>query len=50
MKNILPTLPYLVGTLVGVVSLRHGVTFNFGSAEVCSPVRFETCFSYDKDI
>ena len=29
---------------------HHGVTFNFGSAKVCSPAIFETCFSYDKDI
>ena len=28
----------------------HGVTFNFGSAKVCSPTIFETSFSYDKDI
>ena len=28
----------------------HGVTFNFGSAKVCSPAIFEICFSYDKDI
>ena len=27
-----------------------GVTFSFGSAKVCSPAIFETCFSYDKDI
>ena len=30
--------------------MRHGVTFNFSSAKVCSPAIFETCFSYDKDI
>ena len=30
--------------------MRHGVTFNCGSAKVCSPVIFETPFSYDKDI
>ena len=29
---------------------HHGVTFNFGSAKVCSPAIFETSFSYDKDI
>ena len=29
---------------------HHGVTFNFGSAKVCSPATLETCFSYDKDI
>ena len=29
---------------------RHGVTFNFGSAKVCSPAIFETSFSRDKDI
>ena len=28
----------------------NGVTFNFGSAKVCSPALFETCFSCDKDI
>ena len=26
------------------------MTFDFGSDKVCSPVIFETCFSYDKDI
>ena len=30
--------------------MHHGVTFNFGSAKVCSPAIFETSFSYDKDI
>ena len=30
--------------------MYHGVTFNFGSAQVCSPAIFETCFSCDKDI
>ena len=30
--------------------MHHGVTFNFGSAKVCSPAKFETCFSFDKDI
>ena len=30
--------------------MHHGVTFNFGSAKVCSPAIFDTCFSYDKDI
>ena len=30
--------------------MHRGVTFNFGSAKVCSPGRFETCFSFDKDI
>ena len=30
--------------------MHNGVTFNFGSAKVCSPTIFETCFSYDKDI
>ena len=29
---------------------HHGVTFNFGSAKVCPPSIFETCFYYDKDI
>ena len=26
------------------------VTFSFGSAKVCSPAIFETCFFCDKDI
>ena len=30
--------------------MHHGVTFNFGSAKVCSPAIFKTSFSYDKDI
>ena len=30
--------------------MHHGVSFNFGSAKVCSPAIFETSFSYDKDI
>ena len=30
--------------------MHHGVTFNFGSAKVCSPAIFETSFSYGKDI
>ena len=30
--------------------MHHGVTFNFGSAKVCSPAIFETCFPYNKDI
>ena len=30
--------------------MHHGLTFNFGSAKVCSPAIFETCFSNDKDI
>ena len=30
--------------------MHHGVTFNFGSAKVCSPAIFETSFSCDKDI
>ena len=29
--------------------MHLGVTFNFGSAKVCSPAIFETSFSYDKD-
>ena len=28
--------------------MHHGITFGF--AKVCSPVIFETCFSYNKDI
>ena len=30
--------------------LSHGVTFNLGSAKVCSHAIIETCFSHDKDI
>ena len=30
--------------------MHHGVTFNFGSAKLCSPAIFEICFSYDKEI
>ena len=30
--------------------MHYAVTFNFGSAKVCSPAIFETSFSYDKDI
>ena len=30
--------------------MHHGVTFNFGSAKVCSPAIFEISFSYDKNI
>ena len=30
--------------------MHHGVTFNFGSAKVCSPAIFATSFSYNKDI
>ena len=30
--------------------MHRGMTFNFGFAKVCSPVIFETSFSYDKDI
>ena len=30
--------------------MHHCVTFNFGSAEMCLPAIFETCFSCDKDI
>ena len=29
--------------------MHHGMSFNFGSAKVCSPAIFETCFSYYKD-
>ena len=29
--------------------MHHGETFSFGSARVCSPAIFETCFSCDKD-
>ena len=32
------------------VGVHHGVTFNFGSAKVCSSAIFETSFSYKKDI
>ena len=30
--------------------MHHGVTFNVGSANACSPAIFETCFSYNKHI
>ena len=30
--------------------MRHVVPFNFGSANVCLPATFETCFSCTKDI
>ena len=30
--------------------MHHGVTFHFGSAEVCAPGILKTCFPYDKDI
>ena len=30
--------------------MHHGVTLNFGSAQVFSPAIFEISFSYDKDI
>ena len=30
--------------------MHHGVIFSFGSAKVCSPAIFETCFCFDKDI
>ena len=39
----------MIRILVGGVGVHHGVTFSFGSAKVCSPAIFETCFSYDKD-
>ena len=29
--------------------MHYGVIFSFGSAKVCSPAIFETCFSFDKD-
>ena len=29
--------------------MHHGVIFSFGSAKVCSPAIFETCFSFDQD-
>ena len=30
--------------------LNHDVTFNLGSAKVCSPVIFQTYFSDDRDM
>ena len=30
--------------------MHQGMTFNIGSAKICSPAIFETRFSYDKDI
>ena len=38
------------GHWLGVEGVHPGVTFNFGSAKVCSPAMFETSFSCDKDI
>ena len=38
------------GHWLGGVGVHYDVIFNFGSAKVCSPVIFETSFSYDKDI
>ena len=29
---------------------HDGVTFNFGSAKMCFPVIFDTCFPYDKGL
>ena len=40
----------MVGILVRGVGIHRGLTFNFGHAKVGSPVIFETCLSYDKDI
>ena len=41
----------MVETLLRGIGLHHhGVTFNFGSASMCSPAILEICFSYDKDI
>ena len=34
-------------TMLGGLGVHHSVTF--GSAKVCSPTIFETCFSFDKD-
>ena len=40
-----------MGNLFGSVSmLNHGMTFNLGSARVCSPAIFKTYFSYHKGI
>ena len=30
--------------------MHHGAIFTIGSAKVCSPAIFETCFFYYKDI
>ena len=38
------------GHWLGGVGVHHVVTFNFGSAKVCSPSIFEIYFSYDKII
>ena len=40
----------ILGRDIGGVGVHHGVTFNFGSAKVCSLAIFETYFSYDTDI
>ena len=39
----------MLGTWLGGVGVYHGVSFSFGAAKVCSPAKFRTCFSYDKD-
>ena len=39
-----------LGHWFGGVFVHHCLTFNFGTAKVCSLGIFETCFSYDKDI
>ena len=31
------------------VGVHHDVIISYGSAKVCSPAIFETCFSFDKD-
>ena len=41
---------YMNPWLESVGMLNHVVTFNLGSAEVCSPAIFETYFSYQNDI
>ena len=38
------------GHWLGGVGVNHGVTYNFGSAKVCSSAIFETSLSFDKDI
>ena len=39
------------GHWLGVVGVHyHVVFFNFGSAKVCLPTIFETCFSCNKDM
>ena len=44
------TLSVLFIGLCKVYKVVRCISFNFDSAKVCSPARFETCFSFDKNI